>query len=143
MELGRRLIVLIGIVELGWLSGCSGPTSPGNTVTASSFVGFWQNIDPNTGDNPQLQIRVDGSTIYVHGYGACVPTFCDWGEASAPAVNAASGTFKVNWSAFGISDQLTLTLGNDGILRTTLAVHYTDDSGRPDRSDAEDFKKAS
>jgi hypothetical protein len=96
------------------------------------FVGMWKNVDPNTRDMPQLQVRIDGDTIYVHGYGACVPTFCDWGEASVPSSAISAGTFTVNWTfpaPVGISDTLTMTLSTaNGPLETVLASNDT--SGR-------------
>lgn len=160
MEVRRRLIVLTSVVGLGCLAGCSGatststtttsttPTSPTNPVTADAFVGLWQNVDANTSDNPQLQVRVDGSTIYVRGYGACSPTLCDWGEAVAPATDAATGTFTVTWirvagTGSAITYQMTLTApGGDGLLRTTLAAHFSDGK-QPDHSVVESFRKGS
>lgn len=55
-----------------------------------------------------------------------------------------SGSFTVNWLTAGvISDQMTLTLTTgDGLLRTTLTVHFTNGQ-QPDRSDLQTFKKAS
>ena len=143
MELGRRLIVLTGVVVVGWLPGCSDstPTSPSNT--ASAFVGAWNNVDPNTRDIPQLQIRVVGNTIYVHGYGACVPTLCDWGEASAPAPTAATAGVQVNWVFFFETIQLTLTLSSDGVLHAVAVNHFTDNSGRADYQVSDAFRKAS
>ena len=160
MEVRRCLIVLTSVVGLGCLGGCSGatststtststtPTSPTNPVTASAFVGLWQNVDASTDDNPQLQIRVDGSTIYVRGYGACSPTLCDWGEAPAPAADAATGTFTVNWirvagtgSAIYYTMTLTLATGDD-LLRTTLAAHFSDGK-QPDHSVLESFRRGS
>jgi hypothetical protein len=151
----RRLIVLTSFGGFGYLAGCSDGTStgttvtaPSNPVTASTFVGVWQNVDASTGDNPRLEIRVEGSTIYVHGYGACSPTLCDWGEAPAPAANAAIGTFTVNWirlagTGSAISYQMTLTLATgDGLLRTTLVAHFSNGQ-QPDRSDLEAFQRVS
>jgi hypothetical protein len=155
MELRRRFIVLTSVVGFGCVAGCSSATSPSTTstsptnpVTASAFVGLWQNVDANTLDNPQLQIRVDGSTIYVRGYEACGPTFCDWGEAPAPAANAATGTFTVNWIRLAgtnsaISYKMTLMLATgDGLLRTASAVHFSNGQ-QPDRVDLQSFQKGS
>jgi len=45
--------------------------------------GTWLNDNPNTGDNPEIDISVEGSSVSVHAFGACSPTNCDWGSASA------------------------------------------------------------
>lgn len=151
MVLRTRLIVLTSVIGLGWLTGCGGgganplstATSPSSAVPASAFVGSWQNVDPNTRHIPQLQIRVDGGTIYVHAYGACVPAYCDWGEASAPVPNTASAPFTVNWSVSFETDRMTLTASPDGTLQTTTSTHFTDGSGRADYTAVDLFKKAS
>lgn len=153
MELRRRFVVLTSVVGFGCLAGCGSrtststtSTSPTNPVSASAFVGLWQNIDANTSDNPQLQIRIDGSTIYVHGYGACTP--CDWGEAPAPVADATTGAFAVTWIRIGgtnyaITYKMTLTVpSGDGLLRTALAVHFSNGQ-QPDRVDLESFQKGS
>jgi hypothetical protein len=134
------------------VAGCSGgsasnasPTSPGSTaVTVDSFVGTWTNIDPLTKTIPRLTIRVDADRIYVHGFGACLPTNCDWEEASAPRADAASGTFTVNWDFGFKTTRLTLTLASSaGRLQTTTLDHYTDGSGRLDNTYIESFNRGS
>lgn len=56
------------------------------TATAAAAVtrynGTWLNDDPNTRDIPQLIVTSSGQTLTIHGYGACLPTFCDWGTVS-------------------------------------------------------------
>jgi hypothetical protein len=160
MALRKRLIVLTSVVGFGWLTGCGGATSsmmsptsttttsPSNTVDVSRFVGLWQNVNPDTLDIPQLQIRVDGATIYVHGYGACGPTgkdFCDWGEASALAALATTGGFNVFWSFAGgmLTELMTLSLSTDGALHTSTFTHFNDNSGRADNTVVDVFNKAS
>ena len=49
---------------------------------AAQYVGTWLNDDPNTRDIPQLIISNVGQTLSIHGYGACTPTYCDWGTVS-------------------------------------------------------------
>lgn len=53
------------------------------TATAMAMVsqydGTWVNDNPKTQDIPKLIISNVGQTLYVHGYGACTPTYCDWG----------------------------------------------------------------
>jgi len=54
-----------------------------NPVNFSVLQGNWLNDNPNTGDNPEVDISVDGSAVSVHAFGACSPTNCDWGTAPA------------------------------------------------------------
>ncbi len=54
-------------------------TSPSG---AAQYAGTWLNDDPNTRDIPQLIISNVGQTLSIHGYGACTPTYCDWGTVS-------------------------------------------------------------
>ena len=121
------------------------PTAPQSTVvTADTFVGTWTNIDPQTRTIPRITIRSEADRIYVHGFGACVPTNCDWGEASAPRTDASSGTFTVNWDFGFETTRLTLTLASPaGRLLTTAFEHYTDNSGRVDKNYIESFNRGS
>lgn len=63
----------------------SGTATPGSTTPpsgAAQYAGTWLNDDPNTRDIPQLIISNVGQTLSIHGYGACTPTYCDWGTVS-------------------------------------------------------------
>jgi len=48
-------------------------------AAGSDFLGTWLNVDPNTGGLTKLEIWQSGSNYYVAGFGACVPTDCEWG----------------------------------------------------------------
>ena len=135
-------IVALALCGCGAQSNATAPTPV--PVSASSFVGLWKNVNPDTDSIPQLQVRLDGDTIYVHGYGACYPTFCDWGEAAAGRSEANAGTFTVNWDAGFATTRLTLSLPSaSGRLLATMLRHYTDNSGRPDAVVLETFEKSS
>lgn len=48
-------------------------------LRAFLYASAWLNNNPNTNGIPELIISVTGTTLTVHGYGACTPTYCDWG----------------------------------------------------------------
>ena len=62
----------------------NGVTQPGGPplVTPSDLVGFWVSTIA-TGGLAQLVISDTGGTLYVHPYGSCSPTDCDWGNRAA------------------------------------------------------------
>lgn len=49
---------------------------------AAQYTGTWLNNNPNTNDIPQLIITSSGDTLTIHGYGACSPSYCDWGTVN-------------------------------------------------------------
>ncbi|MBW3614529.1 MAG: hypothetical protein KY439_04360 [Actinobacteria bacterium] len=74
-------------------------TTTTSTTTAppayAKWAGTWINTDPATREQPQAVIRHDRTHIYVHGYGACTPTYCDWGEASTTLADGGDNTLQV------------------------------------------------
>lgn len=147
MNRRRRIVAAACIVGSLVIGACSGSATAPNSlpsVTAETFVGFWKNTDPNTGSIPQLQIRVDAANIYVHSYGACIPTFCDWGEASTPRSSVSDGSFTVRWDfPNGIHETLTLAMtAASSSMVATVTSHFTDGSNRPDHTDIDSFIKS-
>jgi hypothetical protein len=118
-------------------------TGPAPTRTgADPFLGSWTNSNPNTNDITRAALRTDPATLYVHMWGKCSPTDCDWGETSAPLASANGGTLSLRWVfSFKVETQ-TLTLLPDGRLHVQGLAHYTDNSGRVDRSYTDDFARA-
>jgi hypothetical protein len=118
-------------------SSCGGsPLVPSNT---SQFVGMWQNVDPQTRGLVQVNIRTQGTTVYVHPFGSCVPISCDWGEVSA---SVTGGTLQAVFNLTFEIDTQTLTLSN-GQLQSTVHTHFIDGSGRADEDVTDVFSKAS
>jgi serine/threonine-protein kinase len=81
------------------------PTAP--TVGPAKYDGTWVNDDPNTRGITRLIITNSGDAITVHGYGACVPSDCDWNTRTATY----SGDPFVILFDFGngLTDQLTIS----------------------------------
>ena len=52
-------------------------------IDASMFLGSWTSTNRDTQGIARLLIRDDGGQLAVRGFGACVPSLCDWGEARA------------------------------------------------------------
>lgn len=75
---------------------------PANALCATpQEMGTWRNSDPNTRSLTRVNLRFvcqdqihngepypPGPPWYVHLYGACSPTDCDWGEVGAQRLNS-------------------------------------------------------
>jgi len=106
------------------------------TVAAAPLVGTWINCDHATRGLVRLMIAAKGNEITLHGFGACTPTPCDWGQANgmvysasvaeAPAV-AFTATYNFNFKQ-------TVVVGHllEGALFVETFDHFTDESGRAD-----------
>jgi hypothetical protein len=110
------------------------------------FVGAWQNDNPATGEQTRAVIDVIGPNFTVFGYGARTPTDCDWAELvggprTTPQSDATDGQLSIVWDFGFKTTSQTLTLLPDGRLNITSFHHFTDGSGRPDRTSNEDFHK--
>lgn len=105
----------------------------------SQFVGLWQNVNSQTANVAPISIRTQGNLMYVHSWGACVPTYCDWGEVTA---TSSGGTLQAVFNLTGQIDTETLALSN-GQLQSALHIHFTDGPGRADLDFADEFNKVS
>jgi len=131
-----RTVLLGGLLLLLSSSCGSSPLAPSNT---SQFVGMWENVNPQTQGLPQISIRTQGNVVYVHAWGSCVPTLCDWGEVTA---TSAGGNLQVVYDQSIAVRTMTLTLSN-GQLQSDVHSHYIDGSGRADNDVTDVFNKSS
>lgn len=100
------------------------------------LVGTWMNVNHSTTGLIRLMIAANGNEITVHGFGACTPSPCDWGQVnglvyaqnvtSAIAV-AFSATYTFGFKTTNIVGRL-----QDGALFVETYDHFTDNSGRSD-----------
>ncbi len=109
------------------------PTPTGPTIV--SFVGVWQNVDPHTRDWIRIEVIAQGNTLVAHFFGACEPTPCDAGSASALFEGNPVHLHAVE--SFATRD-FTLSLAGD-TLHVATFTHFTDNSGRSDYTAQDDF----
>ena len=108
---------------------------------AERFVGEWIE-DASTGGITKVVIRIEGEDIFVHMWGSCSPTDCDWGEVSTPVSDVADGFLSIEWTPSFCEMTQILTCPTPNRLKVESHTHYIDDSGRPDRDDTYYFHKA-
>lgn len=124
IKVGIFILLLIVVVVL---TGCGGTTPSGN-----NFYGFWVNEDTDTPSITKIDIQKIGDSIYVHMWGKCYPTDCDWGAETTDISDAVDGILNITWDhGFAIRTQ-DLILLSDGRLKVITFTHFTDNSGRPD-----------
>lgn len=134
------LFVLTAAVAGAFTAGLAGASH------VAPFVGTWQNDDAATLEQTRAEITVNGANLEVRGYGACVPTDCDWaaaagGPRTTPQSDASDGQLSIVWEFGFKTTTQTLILLPDGRLRITSFHHYTDGSGRQDRTSDEQFHR--
>ena len=86
-------------------------TFTATVVDLSPLSGAWFNDNPNTGDNPEVDISVDGTAVSVHAWGACLPTNCDWGSTPGDISQ---------WN----SQQRVTAVWNQGFVIVTQTITY-------------------
>lgn len=77
-------------------------------LRAFLYAGAWINNDAHTNGIPEVIIAVIGTKLTVHGYGACSPTYCDWGTRTG---TYAGDPFTILFDfGGGLTDNLSLSL---------------------------------
>lgn len=135
------LVILILLISS--LIGCS----VGNGLTpsheAEKFVGFWVNEDKDTMSITKIDVTKAGNTILVNMWGKCEPEDCDWGIATTDVSDAEDGILNLTWDhGFAIVTQ-RLFLLSDGRLKviTFTDFHENDKYHRQDYEHTEYFIK--
>lgn len=127
------------------------PLAPVPPSPSPVLAGTWVNTNAKTGSLAALVISTTNASISVDGFGACTPSFCQWGEIAGtvygPNVSATTGgtAFEAQWN-FGFSRTVLLaTLSTSRKFIPILTVEelttFTDGSGRGDYAVTETFTK--
>jgi hypothetical protein len=112
--------------------------SPARTPTGYSAIkGTW--LNPNSGALVKLVIWTDSTgRLFLHAYGACSPTPCDWGtvypsawsggpgSAKATAVTASYGS-SLSSAVEILTANLVYVTGQPTRLRVNLFTHFNRD----------------
>jgi len=110
-----------------------------STARAAAHVpmaGTWYNINAATREITHLTVTSTVRGQYVHAYGACEPTDCDWGVARLVPNAVQPGA---NYH-FSFADVAVYLYSNGPFLRVTTETHFTDHSGRKDYQTQEYFE---
>ena len=103
-------------------------------IVSNALVATWCNCDKETRGLVKIIIAHAGAGITVHGFGACVPTPCDWGAipGMAYAANVSSSEAVAFSAQYNFSFKETIVVGHldEGSLIVETFDHFTDGSGR-------------
>ena len=105
---------------------------------SDKLTGSWVNADLDTSGMTEVVVRQDGGRIFVHVWGRCTPSDCDWGETSADTWN---GYLIANYDHGWSMARLQLIPLPDGRLLVAHTTEYRDGSGRTDKGHAEFFSR--
>lgn len=109
----------------------SPPPSSTSSTTISELLGTWTNQDGNTSGMTKLIItKVDDNTVGMQGFGKCSPNDCNWGTITTTL----SQPYTMGMYQFGFK-QTRISIRRAGSeLQVQTFDHYTDQSGRQDRT---------
>jgi hypothetical protein len=103
-------------------------------LSLKNLTGRWNNCDKDTRGLVRLVLGAKGSTLTVQGFGACVPSPCDWGVVAGTAYGeSVSATEAIAFSAFyDFSFKETIVTGHldGGTLIVETYDKFKDGSGR-------------
>jgi hypothetical protein len=120
-----------------------GPKTVRATFTANSpvqpFIGTWNNVDPNTGNVAKVTLTnptATSATLQI--FGACTPTFCDWGAVTA---TYSGGTLHAFYDQGYATRTIVISMAGNQLI---CKIHhdYTPQDGRTDRDSTDTFRKA-
>jgi len=100
------------------------------TGDSSNFTGHWQHEDINTPHIPVTIIREANHQLFVHNFGSCSPTYCDWGEETIMVTDVQDGKIILEWNQGFAIHYDTLNMVNETTMQRSMHTTYLDDSGR-------------
>jgi hypothetical protein len=99
-----------------------------SSETLAQLDGTWINQDGKTRGISRFQIVHRGSDIFVHAWGACTPSECDWGEQKA-LVDQDSAVLL--WDQDFVFRKMVIRLNKRTNLTADYLSVFTDRSNRP------------
>jgi hypothetical protein len=106
----------------------------GREVDASPLIGTWLNTDRATRGIIKLVLSNREGFFIVHGFGACSPSPCDWGEVEGAVysggVSSREGMAFTASYDFGFMETILAVYLKSGILVLDSFNTFKDGSGR-------------
>src|SRR5262249_31785387 len=134
----------------GWGGACTGTgnctlTMDANkTLTATfrsavaPFVGTWANVDPATRSIPQIQlVEASPPPAQLPVWGACSPSWCDWGTTTATLAN---GVLNASYDQ-GFAVKTIRISQSNGQLIVQTHVHFVPPDTRSDYDTTDTMRK--
>jgi peroxiredoxin len=91
-----RILSIAGVFTA---ASASAPMAAGQPDSSSQLIGTWFNQDPETMGITQVVVFDRSGKVFVHAWGACMPTDCDQGEAEVRFTDGQAGaTFDVGFA---------------------------------------------
>lgn len=122
-----------------------GPVPPGS-IDPSPFLGDWLSTNSNTRGIARLVISGEDDGLRIHGFGACTPPFCDWGETRgrvfADGVASKRGLAFSAVYDFGFKETWLQAKVKKGVLVVANLNRFKDDSARSNYFSREFFYRA-
>lgn len=109
----------------------SPPSSSTSNMAVGELLGTWTNQDGNTSGMTKLIItKVDDNTVGMQGFGKCSPNDCNWGTITTTL----SQPYTMGVYQFGFKHTRISVRRAGSELQVQTFDHYTDQSGRQDRT---------
>jgi hypothetical protein len=120
------------------------PMAGAANLNLASFIGTWENIDPDAEGIVKLIITDEGG-IQIQAFGSCSPEPCDWGIVAGEAYGRNESAARAN-SFFAVFDtgnvESVMTGSRNGDrLRVEVFTRFMDGSGRADHVFAAVFSR--
>ena len=107
-------------------------------IAADSIAGSWINENSGTGGVTRVVIRSDDAQLFVHAWGACHPSDCDWGEIQCAPDGAGC---KATWDHGFATTAMQIVPLEGGRLQIKYKAEFHDNSGRYDPGSEEFFAR--
>lgn len=105
-------------------------------ASLTEFSGLWRNVDSATRDLTRISVRQSDNAFFVHVFGSCSPTDCDWGETSLSVAAEDTAERRVATAFYdqGFAEvRLTMVSApGSNVVEYTTFTHFKDGSGRRD-----------
>jgi hypothetical protein len=107
---------------------------PGGSIDTTPFIGSWLSTNTGTQGIAKLVVRGDHRGLHVRGFGACVPSLCEWGEAKADVFAESAGSnaglaFRAVFD-FGFKETVLQAKVKKGVLVVANFNRFKDGSRR-------------